>query len=56
MDETATAQAPALSPQEAPDEQSLARELRGSALLLGMSFGVTAVVVTVAQAAASLLA
>jgi hypothetical protein len=37
-------------------EPSLGHELRASALLLGMSFGVTAVVVTVAQAAASLLA
>jgi hypothetical protein len=36
-------------------EQSLARELRSSALLLGLSFGLTAVVVTTAQAAAALL-
>jgi hypothetical protein len=36
-------------------EQSLARELRASALLLGLSFGLTAIVVTTAQAAASLL-
>ncbi|MCW2777011.1 MAG: hypothetical protein JWN17_736 [Frankiales bacterium] len=36
-------------------EQGLARELRSSALLLGLSFGVTAVVVTTAQLAASLL-
>ena len=36
-------------------EPSLGRELRGSALLLGMSFGLTAVVVVTAQAAASLL-
>lgn len=40
----------------AKPEPSLGHELRASALLLGMSFGVTAVVVTVAQAAASLLA
>jgi len=36
-------------------EQGLARELRASALLLGMSFGLTAVVVVSAQAAAALL-
>ena len=36
-------------------EQGLARELRASALLLGLSFGLTAVVVVSAQAAAALL-
>ena len=36
-------------------EQGLARELRASAVLLGLSFGVTAVVVVSAQAAAALL-
>lgn len=37
------------------EPQDLGRELRSSALLLGLSFAVTAVVVTVAQAAAALL-
>lgn len=46
---------PAVEARTAP-EPTLARELRGSALLLGMSFGVTAVVVMAAQAAAALLA
>lgn len=36
-------------------QQGLASELRASALLLGMSFGLTAVVVVSAQAAAALL-
>ena len=36
-------------------EQGLARELRASAVLLGLSFGLTAVVVVSAQAAAALL-
>jgi hypothetical protein len=36
-------------------EPSLARELRSSALLLGLSFGLTAVVVATAQVAAALL-
>ena len=36
-------------------QPGLASELRSSALLLGLSFGLTAVVVTTAQAAASLL-
>ena len=40
---------------EARQEQGLARELRASALLLGLSFGTTAVVVVSAQAAAALL-
>ncbi len=35
-------------------DPGLARELGSSALLLGMSFAVTAVVVTAAQAAAAL--
>jgi hypothetical protein len=37
-------------------QDSLGRELRASALLLGLSFAFTAVVVTAAQAAAALLA
>ncbi|MCU1692005.1 MAG: hypothetical protein JWM64_1096 [Frankiales bacterium] len=37
------------------EEPGLGSELRSSALLLGLSFGLTAVVVTAAQAAASLL-
>lgn len=36
-------------------EQGLARELGASAVLLGLSFGLTAVVVVSAQAAAALL-
>ncbi len=49
MDSTDTRTAPART------EQGLGSELRASALLLGLSFGLTAVVVTAAQAAASLL-
>ena len=41
-------------PPQRPDP-GLARELGSSALLLGLSFAVTAVVVTAAQAAAALL-
>lgn len=41
--------------ENARPQQGLARELRASALLLGLSFGLTAVVVTTAQAAAALL-
>jgi len=51
-------QLPPLQPVRAPSaghEQSLARELRSSALLLGLSFGLTAVVVTAAQVASALL-
>ena len=43
------------APDTARADQGLARELRSSALLLGLSFAVTAVVVTAAQAAAALL-
>ena len=39
----------------AREEQGLARELRASAVLLGLSFGLTAVVVVSAQAVAALL-
>lgn len=41
--------------QDRPLDQGLGRELGSSALLLGLSFAVTAVVVTSAQAVAALL-
>ncbi len=41
--------------ENARPQQGLGGELRASALLLGLSFGLTAVVVTTAQAAAALL-